>query len=150
MSQLEHQLKHAVRTNGFRLTPQRQLVLDALEECGGHCTPDQVHERVRAISPYISRATVYRTLEFLVRLGLITVAQIKDNVTVYEVRSQTPHHHLICQQCDCERIVAHEMIEPFFAQLEHSFDFDIRTDHLMLFGVCEVCRRAEADARNER
>jgi Fur family ferric uptake transcriptional regulator len=146
MSQLEHQLKHAVRSNGFRLTPQRQVVLDAVEACHGHCTPDQVHARVRATTPYISRATVYRTLEFLLRLGLVTVAQIKENVTVYELVSQTPHHHLICQRCDCEVVVTHEAVAPFFAHLERSYGFSVRTDHLMLFGVCEVCRRAEAEA----
>lgn len=145
MSQLEHQLKHAVRSNGYRLTPQRQVVLDAVEACGGHCTPDQVHERVRATTPYISRATVYRTLEFLLRLGLVTVAQIKDNVTVYELVNQVPHHHLICQRCDREIVLMHDAVAPFFAQLERSYGFNVRTDHLMLFGLCEDCRRADAE-----
>ena len=86
-------LREMAHKEGHRLTPQRQLVLEALGGCDGHCTPDQVYERVRATSPAISRATVYRTLAFLVELGFVTIAQIKDNVTIYELASSTPHHH---------------------------------------------------------
>jgi Fur family ferric uptake transcriptional regulator len=145
MSQLERDLKQKARGNGFRLTPQRQLVLDAVAACAGHCTPDQVHERVRATTPFISRATVYRALEFLLGLEFVTVAQIKDNVTVYELARKTPHHHLMCQHCNQIYEVPHTQVEPFFAHLHQVYGFTIRTDHLVLFGVCEECRTS----RNE-
>ena len=132
-------LRKVAHKEGHRLTLQRQLVLDSLRECDGHCTPDQVYERVLVKSPAISRATIYRTLAFLVELGFVTVAQIKDNVTIYELATAMPHHHLVCQRCDQLYEVRHEVVQPLFARIEREFGFTVRTDHLMLFGVCEKC-----------
>jgi len=135
------ELRALARREGYRLTLQRRLVLDALGEMSGHSTPDRIFERVQVKSPGISRATVYRTLTFLLKLGLVTVAQIKDNATVYELASDPPHHHLVCQGCDEVIEVRHEVVQPLFSRLEREFGFRVRTDHLMLFGLCERCRR---------
>ncbi len=133
-------LRAAAHKEGYRLTPQRQIVLDAVGECAGHCTPEQVYERVQQKAPAISRATVYRTLVFLLELGLVTVAQIQDNVTVYELAGAAPHHHLVCQKCNSVYEVRHDLVQPLFARIEREFGFSIRTDHLMLFGMCEECK----------
>ncbi len=137
-------LRTAAHKEGYRLTPQRQIVLDALGECVRHCTPEQVYERVQQKAPAISRATVYRTLVFLLDLGLVTVAQIRDNVTVYELTGTTPHHHLVCQRCNSVYEVRHEVVQPLFARIEREFGFRIRTDHLMLFGLCESCAKSDS------
>ncbi len=137
-------LRVAAHKEGYRLTPQRQIVLDALGECVGHCTPEQVYELVQQKAPAISRATVYRTLVFLLDLGLVTVAQIRDNVTVYELASAAPHHHLVCQRCNSVYEVRHEVVQPLFARIQREFGFRVRTDHLMLFGLCEACANSDS------
>ena len=63
-----------IRAQGFRLTPQRQMVLDAICELGGHVTPEAIYERVRTKSLAVNRATVYRNLDFLCEVRLVVAA----------------------------------------------------------------------------
>ena len=129
-----------IRQSGFRLTPQRQLILDAVF-AHGHSTPQEIYTRVQAKTTAINRATVYRTLELFLELGLVSVAQVKDNQTVYERVGLIPHHHLICQRCDKVEEVDHKLVEPFFQEIEQNFSFKVNTDHLILFGLCDDCRQ---------
>ena len=112
-------------------------------------TPDEIYERVHAKVPAVNRATVYRTLEFLLELGLVTTGRIKGNRVIYELVSSSPHHHLVCQRCDRVEQVDHELVAPLFAGIEQASGFKINTDHLMLFGLCAACRKVEADTLSE-
>jgi Fur family ferric uptake transcriptional regulator len=132
-----------MRSRGFRVTPQRQLILDAIRASGGHTTPDEIYERVHAQVPAVNRATVYRTLDFLLELGLVTTAHVKENQVIYELARPTPHHHLICQRCDHIEQLNHDLIAPLFADIERAYHFTINTDHLVLFGLCDECRSRE-------
>ncbi|MDQ3248512.1 MAG: transcriptional repressor [Chloroflexota bacterium] len=133
--------QQVIRRQGFRLTPQRQMILDAVREAHGHSTPEEIYGRVQTKATAINRATVYRNLEFLLELGLVTVAQVKGNQTVYESSESAPHHHIICQRCNQVAHVAHRLVEPMFAQIETESGFTVNTDHLVLFGVCSQCRQ---------
>jgi Fur family transcriptional regulator, ferric uptake regulator len=133
-----------IRQQGYRLTPQRQLILDAIRQAGGHCTPEEVYRQVQSKTTAINRATVYRTLEFFLELGLVTVAHAKENRVIYELAGQTPHHHLVCQRCDHIEPLPHALVQPFFDSLASHFDFQVNTDHLMLFGLCAQCRTIQA------
>lgn len=133
--------QHYIRQQGFRLTQQRQLIVAIVSEIAGHCTPEQVYERVHDHLPTLNRATVYRTLEFFVKIGLLTVAQVENNQTVYELAMASPHHHLLCQCCQAMMQFDHSHVAPFFGELERQFGFQINTNHLMLFGICENCRQ---------
>jgi Fur family ferric uptake transcriptional regulator len=132
-----------IKQGGYRLTPQRQMILDVLHEAGDHCTPEEVYQRVQTKSSAINRTTVYRTLEFLVSLGLVTTAHMQGNQTIYEVASEHPHHHLVCQQCAHVEVIDHEMIAAMFAHLEQQSGYKINTDHLVLFGLCPRCQAEE-------
>jgi Fur family ferric uptake transcriptional regulator len=138
--------QRVIRQRGYRFTPQRQMVMDALRELKGHRTPDEVFARVQLKTTAINRATVYRTLEFMLRMGLVTVAQIKDNQTVYEIVDAEPHHHLVCQRCDKVEMLEHKAVLPMFNRIERENGFRVRTDHLMLFGVCQACLKKEQEA----
>ena len=65
-----------IRGNGHRLTPQRQIILDALCEMGGHVTVAALYERVHGRYPAIDRSTVYRAMDFFGELGLVTSADV--------------------------------------------------------------------------
>jgi Fur family ferric uptake transcriptional regulator len=129
-----------IKQSGFRITPQRQIILDVLHEAGGHCTPEEVYQRVQSKSSAINRTTIYRTLEFLVRLGLVTTAHVQGNQVIYELASEHPHHHLVCQQCDKVDMIDHTMVESMFANLENQSGYKINSDHLVLFGICPHCQ----------
>ena len=130
-----------IRARGYRLTPQRQLVLDAVCALGAHVTPDAICAWVRAKAPAVNRATVYRNLDFLCELRLVVAAHI-GRQTVYELAGEQPHHHLICRACDGVIQLDHTMLAAFFSQIERRQNFTVDMDHVTLFGLCPRCRRA--------
>ena len=129
-----------IKQQGYRLTPQRQMILGVLQEANGHCTPEEVYQRVQTKSSAINRTTVYRTLDFLVRLGLVSTAHLQGNQVIYELAGDHPHHHLVCQQCDQVEVIDHALVATMFAELEQKSGYQINTDHLVLFGLCPHCR----------
>ena len=127
---------------GFRVTPQRQVILDAICEGGGHTTPEEIYRRVRAKAPAINRATVYRTLDFLCELRLVVAMRVGDQ-TYYEIAGERPHHHLVCRACGAMIALDNGLLEGFVASIDKKHRFYVDMDHVGLFGLCEDCRRAE-------
>jgi Fur family transcriptional regulator, ferric uptake regulator len=128
-----------LRRRGFRMTPQREVILDAIGQGHGHTAFDAIFARVQARSPAMNRATLYRTLEFLRQQQLIFSAEIGGQ-TVYEIAQDEPHHHLVCIHCGSTEELPHEDVKPFFDQLERERQFTVLTNHLALFGLCRNCR----------
>jgi Fur family ferric uptake transcriptional regulator len=135
-------LPHTIRQRGFRMTPQRQLILDAVMAGKGHSTPDQIYTRVAKKAPALNRATVYRTLDFLAAQHIITCADIGIGSKVYEMSTPQPHHHLVCERCGNVEQVNHDVMAPAFKHIEHAYAFKVTTDHLALFGLCRRCQRS--------
>lgn len=135
-----------IRSAGLRLTPQRQLILDAVGRLGGHVTPEAVYTWVRARSAAVNRATVYRNLDFLCEARLLVAARI-GRQTLYELAGEHPHHHLICRTCDAVLDLDPAAVAPFYAAIERRLDFGVDMDHLTLFGLCARCRPTAAGRR---
>jgi Fur family ferric uptake transcriptional regulator len=127
-----------MRQRGFRATLQRQLILDAICQSGGHVTPDEIYERVRAAAPAVNRATVYRNLDFLCEMRLIVAARIGGRM-LYEIAGEAPHHHLVCRACNRIEPLAHNTVRTLFARIEREQRFTVDMDHVTLFGLCEKC-----------
>lgn len=124
-----------LRESGHRLTPQRELVLAAVEKLG-HATPDEVFAEVRAHSEAINLSTVYRTLELLDDLGLIRHAHLSDRAPTYHAATGHEHAHLVCRECKKVISVGREEIETAFAALASRHDFTPDYGHLTVFGLC--------------
>ncbi len=131
-----------MRKRGFRVTPQRQIILDAICEGGGHTTPEEIYRRVHAKAPAINRATVYRTLDFLCELRLVVAMRVGDQ-TYYEIAGERPHHHLVCRSCGAIIQLDSTLLEGLVASIDKKHHFYVDMDHVGLFGLCEDCRRAE-------
>lgn len=129
-----------LRQAGYRVTPQRQLILDAVCKLGGHVTPEEVYDQVKRITPSLNRATVYRTLHFLSEQRIITVAQMRDGRFGYELAGEQPHHHLVCQQCEASLEIPHAILSELYSQIEAEYNFAIDMNHISFFGLCEQCR----------
>ncbi len=125
---------------GYRMTPQRQMILEAIRENGGHTTTEEIYEQVHAKAPAVNLATVYRTVDFLRELRLITELHVGGK-TYYEIVSETPHHHLICRACGYTEQIEHRLVEALFTKIEEEQKFTIETDHLALVGLCDHCRQ---------
>lgn len=128
-----------IRDKGYRVTPQREAILDAICAAGGHTTIGEIYARVRSIDPTIDRSTLYRALELFVALGVVVSANVGRGETVYEIAQHRPHHHLVCEACGMEKDIDHETIKLLFDVLEHKQGFTIDMDHLVLFGRCSQC-----------
>ena len=129
-----------LRERGFRVTPQRQMILDVIGAGEGHMTPEEIYARVRAKAPSVNRTTVYRNLDFLCEMRLVVAARIGARM-VYEIAGERPHHHLVCRRCDKVEQIGPEMVQALFAKIERAHQFSIDMDHLALFGLCKKCRR---------
>lgn len=132
-----------IRQRGFRMTPQRQMILDAVSAGKGHSTPDQIYARVVKKAPALNRATVYRTLDFLVEQHLITICDLGTGSKVYEITAPQPHHHLVCEHCGHVEQVSHDVMAAAFKQIGLKHGFKVTTDHLALFGLCRQCQKAK-------
>ncbi|MCA9874198.1 MAG: transcriptional repressor [Ardenticatenaceae bacterium] len=139
MSHQEQHFAEKIRAQGYRLTPQRQLVLDALCAMGGHATAGEVFEQVSPQMPALNQATVYRTLEFLVELRMVARSDITGQ-TVYEIVGEQPHYHLVCRRCEHVYEMAADQLTDLADWLlaEHGFRADL--DHLIITGVCAHCQ----------
>jgi len=128
-----------LRDRGFRVTPQRQMILDAICESGGHTTPEEIYERIHAKAPAINLATVYRTVAFLSELRLITEMHVGGK-TYYEIAGEAPHHHLVCRKCGHAEQIDHATIADLFERIAADQQFKVETDHLALVGLCKYCQ----------
>ncbi len=128
----------ALRAKGYRLTPQRELVLQAVERLG-HATPDQVLVAVREQSRAVNISTVYRTLELLEELGLVRHAHITDRAPTYHSTATPDHVHLVCRGCGAITEVEPELIEPMTSRLTQRYGFTTDVGHLTIFGTCSDC-----------
>ena len=138
----DQRLSARLRERGLRLTPQRELVLRAVEELG-HATPDQVHAQIRTRSEAVNLSTVYRTLELLDELGLIRHAHLTDRAPTYHAVTDHEHFHLVCRSCG--RVVSKDraVLGPMLAELEASQGFRVDVGHLTVFGTCRDCPPAD-------
>ena len=123
---------------GLRMTPQREIVLDAICLSRGHTTFDEVVARVQARLPSMNRTTINRTLDFLQEQQLILAAAI-GRQTIYEIAQQEPHHHLVCARCGTNEALPHAEVKPFFDQVKCGHQFTVQTNHLILVGLCRNC-----------
>ena len=103
--------KAALRAQGYRLTPQREMVLRAVEHLG-HGTPDEILAEVRKDSAAVNISTVYRTLELLEELGLVRHAHLTDRAPTYHSTASPTHVHLVCRGCGGVTEVAPEVVKP--------------------------------------
>ncbi len=138
MSHLDFDFAGRMRALGFRVTPQRQLILDALCHSGGHVTPEALYERVHAEFPAINRATVYRTLNFLCDLRLV-VALRWQGQTYYEIAGDPGHHHLVCRACGRMQELDNAVLEGLAAKVADQHGFVLDRDHVALAGLCSDC-----------
>ncbi|TAK14287.1 MAG: transcriptional repressor [Anaerolineae bacterium] len=138
-----HRLNYveALHAHGYRVTPQRVTVLDAVCRAGGHARPAQILALAREGDLHIDRSTVYRSLEVLVKAGLVLTAPGESGIdTLYEIVQETPHHHLRCTVCGRETELDGESAARLFENLERETGYRLTGDHLMLTGVCPECQ----------
>jgi Fur family transcriptional regulator, ferric uptake regulator len=137
-------LADRLRGSGYRLTPQRQLILGAVEQLG-HATPDEVLAAVRAQASAVNASAVYRTLEVLEELGLVRHTHLSDRAPTYHSTREPEHFHLVCRNCHRVRSVDPDVVVPLLEVLRRDHDFEVDLGHLAIFGRCTDCPPPSGD-----
>jgi Fur family ferric uptake transcriptional regulator len=130
-----------LQEKGHRLTPQRMLVIDTLHNADKHISAEEIYEQLHSRYPYANISTVYRTLELLKKLGLVTETDFGEGYVRYHVAEKGHHHHLVCRSCgkviDLEESALYSLKDTLLQG--YGFDADLR--HLAISGECSGCRR---------
>jgi Fur family ferric uptake transcriptional regulator len=130
----------SLREVGYRLTPQRMMILAAMHQSEGHITAEAIHERVKKQHPFVDISTVYRTLQLLKKLHLITETDLGDGVVQYELSERGRHHHLVCRQCGKTAALDHSYLKPLADKIRETYGFEANMEHFAIFGICARCR----------
>lgn len=129
----------SLKAKGHRLTPQRIMILNAISESGDHLDAEEIYERVKQIYPYIDLTTVYRTLQFLKSLHVITEIGIGP-VAYYELSGKDRHHHMVCQKCGRTFSLSMKYLDALRDSLLKEFGFEPDLEHFAIGGICSTCR----------
>lgn len=131
-----------LKSAGQRLTPQRRMVLEAMQNSHGHVSVDNIMTEVSKHNPDINPATVYRILGWLTEHEIICVTDMGNRDLAYEYLGHPRHHHLVCQQCGEETEVPFDLMDSVVEEVRTRYGFEPRIDHQAIFGTCKACRTA--------
>jgi Fur family ferric uptake transcriptional regulator len=129
-----------LRGRGYRLTPQRQLVLEAVAKLG-HATPETIVSEVRRTATGVNISTVYRTLDLLEDLGLVSHAHLTHGAPTYHVTGGNRHIHLVCGGCGAISEISPDRLAGLVEELREELGFRVDVDHVAFTGRCADCSR---------
>lgn len=131
-----------LREHGLRLTRQRRVIADVLQQAGEHLDAPEVLRRARQQMPGLHLATVYRALESLKKLGIIDeldLMHVNGHGHYYEARTNKDHMHFTCQRCGAVFEIQDPLFEKLKSQIESRHGFTLRVARLELGGHCAKC-----------
>jgi len=138
------QVGEKLRSQEYKLTPQRQLILEVLlENEDKHLSAEDVYHLVKQKAPDVGLATVYRTLELFLEFDIIHSVNFGDGRKRYEYGKNDEghhHHHAICLKCGKIIEINEDLLEELEKQVVRDYDFAITDHELKIFGHCKDCR----------
>jgi Fur family transcriptional regulator, ferric uptake regulator len=135
-------LRERLHQRGLRVTPQRQLVLEAIDRLG-HATPDAVCAEVQSVASGVNLSTIYRTLELFEKLGLVRHAHLGSGSATYHSAAAAAHLHLVCDGCGLVGEADIEVAEDLVGRLRSTHGFTPDVEHMAISGRCAACSRSE-------
>jgi Fur family ferric uptake transcriptional regulator len=111
-----------------------------------HATPEEIYAEVRQTAVGVNVSTVYRTLELLEQIGLVTHTHLSHGAPRYHLAGEAQHVHLVCRQCERVTELDPAAVGPLVSALDDERGFETDVAHLTVFGRCADCRRLAAGA----
>ena len=138
-------LRRKLQERQHKMTPQRQTVLQIfLDHPGEHLSAEDVYGALRDKSSDIGLATVYRTLELLVQLGILQRMEFGDGCSRYEIadieKNEHQHHHLICIKCGKVTEFFDDLLDELEADVAAKSGFKITDHQVKFYGYCKECQ----------
>ncbi len=132
-----------LKQRGYRLTPQRVMVVEAVHNADKHISAEEIFVQVKARHPYANISTVYRTLDLMERLGLVIKTDFGEGYVRYHHMEKSNHHHLICEKCGTVIDLEGSALMPLQKGLLKGYNFKVDLRHLAISGLCASCQGKE-------
>lgn len=141
-------MREFLKTKGFKMTPQRELIFRSFFELGKHVSVDELYERVHQKDRTIGYSTVWRNLKVICKVGLAEEVNLGDGVTRYDRVTREPHGHLFCQ--NCKKLIEFDMVGmlPELTHISENQKFRADSFKIEITGLCEACQRLEHGKEN--
>lgn len=136
-------MKEFLKTKGFKMTPQRELIFRSFFEMGKHVSVEELYDKVHQMDRSIGYSTVWRNLKVICKVGLAEEVNLGDGITRYDRVTRDPHGHLFCQ--NCKKLIEFDMnvVLPYLVQTSEEMKFRADGFKIEIVGLCEECRSAE-------
>jgi Fur family ferric uptake transcriptional regulator len=129
-----------LRAHGYRVTQQRRAIVAEIMRTTGHISPGAVAQSVAARFPGVNPSTVYRTLDLLEAIGVVTHAHLEDGAR-YHHSARHDHVHLVCSRCGRADTMTAAATRPLQEIVERRTGFAPDFTHFAVAGLCATCRR---------
>jgi Fur family peroxide stress response transcriptional regulator len=126
------------RRQGFKITPQRLAIFDALHNNNNHPTAEMLYKEISRKYPTITLTTVYKTLDMLINMGEIVSLDINPERKHFDPRTEL-HHHIICEKCK-QIMDVFEVESEIKPPKEIENKFVLKGYHIDFYGICQKCR----------
>ncbi len=144
MKKTINKYKNGFRSKGLKITRQRKQMLDAILEYQSHFHADELYEKLREQNIYISRATIYRTIQLFCENNIIREAISYNNIRYYECcLKRKSHDHLLCIECGKIIEIKDEKLDKIKKEIYEKYNFTAYNHQVLLNGICENCRRKQ-------
>lgn len=132
-----------IHQSGYRLTPQRMMIIEVLHNVNHHVSAEEIFAKLKSRYPYANISTVYRTLELMKKLGLLTEIDIGDGCIRYHLLEKGHHHHLICNNCGKIFNLPESLFLELQSRIKRDYKFNANLRHMAIFGVCSDCQSSK-------
>ena len=130
----------SLRSRGFRITPQREMIVEAIAHGGNHINAEEVFAQIHKRTHSVNIATVYRTLDLLVEQGLANRIDLGEGKVIYATYQHGPHIHLVCRQCGQVTDANQAMLSSLNRRLQSEYQFSADLQHISILGLCHDCQ----------
>ena len=128
-----------LKEKGFKLTPQRRLIVNIIDDADTHLNAEEIIAYVQARMPGVNKSTIYRTMDLLEGAGCVYKSEL-ENQFIYHHADEGQHHHLVCNNCgktiDCDK----ELFSSVERALEKKYRFHANLKHMVINGLCKECK----------
>jgi Fur family ferric uptake transcriptional regulator len=130
-----------LRQKGLRMTPQRMMIVAAIENSTNHISAEEIYAQVTEKYPNVNISTVYRTLDTLEELKLVTKTDLGDGRVRYHPADKGHHHHLVCRECGAIIDLDEKTLTGLQEALLRDYNFIAELRHLGISGRCVKCNQ---------
>lgn len=135
-----HSILTTLRERGYRITPQREMVISIIAHTDKHMTAEEIHLKLSKQTQATNLATVYRTLDMLWKEGFACRNDLSEGKIFYATIKHGPHIHLVCRSCNKVIDAEPTILGPLGEEFASKYGFEANLQHISIFGICTECQ----------